>query len=158
MSQAKGKEKARRDTVTTGRTKRSTAGKGGDPISSAAIQPAKNTDGNESEDSYDSGGEVERTADDDNFLDLEDEDDDMIREYNEKQVRAQAARVREKWGDPCISSAVSDAVETTLPVVPGSPSRRSARPPRRKRRGRGKMGRGVLRPSRTIPLTKRWSA
>ena len=42
-------------------------------------------DGNESEDSYDSGGEQARTKEDDMFLDLDDDDEDMVKEYNEKQ-------------------------------------------------------------------------
>ncbi|GMH79769.1 hypothetical protein TL16_g08268, partial [Triparma laevis f. inornata] len=65
------------ETVTSGRTKRTKGGKD--------KEGGSENKRDDDEDSYDSGGEVERTADDDNFLDLDDDDEDMVKEYNEKQ-------------------------------------------------------------------------
>mmetsp|Transcript_19060 Transcript_19060/g.39688 ORF Transcript_19060/g.39688 Transcript_19060/m.39688 type:complete len:489 (-) Transcript_19060:96-1562(-) len=42
-------------------------------------------EGYESGDSYDSGDALQRTAEDDDFLDLDDDDEDIVREYNEQE-------------------------------------------------------------------------
>lgn len=48
-------------------------------------QPKDKKAGYESGDSYDSGDNLVRNVDDDNFLDLDDDDEDLLKEYNEDQ-------------------------------------------------------------------------
>ena len=53
--------------------------------SSETGQPKDKKAGYESGDSYDSGDNLVRNVDDDNFLDLDDDDEDLLKEYNEDQ-------------------------------------------------------------------------